>query len=150
MTQPASTPEVIYCLAHCRHRAHRPDGEACRTACPLDLPYLVRGEDGIEYHMEGEVHLLDPASLVPLLEDKFMVHLFRLGVATLSPGHITPDREILHTGSAVLDRDGDWVLLRLYGKTYRTWATVPGWLKDLVAGRLVLAPVRELIDEVLR
>ncbi len=150
MIPPPSSHEVIYCLAHCQHRAHRPDGEACRTACPLDLPYLIRGRDGIEFHMEGEVHLLDPAALSTLLDDKFMIHVFRLGPEVLAPGRITPDRETIYTGTVVLDVDGEWVLLRLYGKTLRTWATAPGWLRGLVARKVVLAPVRELLEEVLR
>jgi len=149
MTPPLSGPELLYCLAHCPHRGRK--GEACRTACPLDLPYLIRDEDGrLQYHMEGEVHLLDPAVLDNLLVQRFMVHLSQEGPEIYRPGRITPDRETIHTGTAVLDRDGEWVLLRLYGKSYRTWATSPGWLRDLVAGRLVLAPVRELLEEVLR
>ena len=96
------------------------------------------------------MHLLDPADLGALLDDKFMVHLFRLGPETLQPGRLTPDREMIYTGTAVLDVEGEWVLLRLYGKTLRTWATAPGWLRGLVAREIVLAPVRELLDEVLR
>lgn len=140
---------LIYCLSACPHRDHRPDGDVCQTACPLDLPYLVRGRDGIEWYVDGEVHLLN-RNLGALLDDKFMVHLHQLGPETLQPGCITPDRETIHTGTAVLDCDGEWVLLRLYGKTLRTWATAPGWLRDLAEGKLILAPVRELPEEVLR
>jgi len=151
MTPPASGPERLYCLAHCQHREHRPHGEACRTACPLDLPYLVRRGDGhLEFHMEGEVHLLDPARFEDLLENKFLVPLFQEGPEALQPGRITPEREQIITGSAHLDREGAWVLFHLYDKTYRTWATAPGWLRDLAGGKLVLAPVRELLEEVLQ
>jgi hypothetical protein len=96
------------------------------------------------------LYCLDPATLDNLLVQRFMIHLSQDGPEIYRPGRITPDRETIYTGTAVLDRDGEWVLLRLYGKSYRTWATSPGWLRDLVAGRLVLAPARELLEEVLR
>ena len=77
-----------------------------------------------------------------------MVHLFRLARRP-SPA-ASPRTGDDYTGTAGSTWKGRGVLLRLYGKTLRTWATAPGWLRGLVAREIVLAPVRELLEEVLR
>ncbi len=143
--------QTHYCRGHCPHRAQH-GGMECMLSCPLHHPHILRTDSTtLEFHMEGETHLINAGDVLKdmgLLRDNLMIRLYQLGQEVQEKGRLLPVREEVLTGHAYPDQDG-YVRIRLYGKERRVWITTRTWLEDVIRQQRPLCLVRELFEGVM-